>query len=42
MLQEFGVGKDQLNDVNDVTSETALFSYLSRKLKGRLKDIRSR
>lgn len=42
LLQEFGVGKDQLNDVNDVTSETALFSYLNRKLKGRLKDIRSR
>lgn len=42
LLQEFGVAKDQLADINDVTSETALFSYLSRKLKGRLKDIRSR
>jgi hypothetical protein len=42
LLQEFGVGKDQLADINDVSSESALFSYLSRKLKGRLKDIRSR
>ena len=41
-MQEFGLGKEQLNDINEVSNETALFSYLSRKLKGRLKDFRSR
>jgi hypothetical protein len=42
LLQEFGLGKDQLADINEVATETALFSFLSRKLKGRLKDFRSR
>lgn len=42
LLQEFGVSKDQLADINEVATETALFSFLSRKLKGRLKDFRSR
>lgn len=42
LLQEFGVGKDQLADINEVANETSLFSYLSRKLKGRLKDFRSK
>jgi hypothetical protein len=42
LLQEFGVGKDQLGDINEVANETALFSFLTRKLKSRLKDFRSR
>lgn len=42
LLQEFGVGKDQLSDINDVANETSLFSYMTRKLKGRLKDFRSK
>jgi hypothetical protein len=42
LLQEFGLGKDQLADINEVSTETALFSFLSRKLKGRLKDFRCR
>lgn len=42
LLQEFGINKEQLNDVNEVSNETSLFSYMSRKLKSRLKDFRSK
>jgi hypothetical protein len=42
LLQEFGVAKDQIGDINEVNNETSLFSYLARKLKGKLKDFRSK
>jgi len=42
LLQEFGLNKDQLADVNQIDGEGALFSFLARKLKGKLKDFRSK
>jgi hypothetical protein len=42
LLQEFGVAKEQLTEINEVASEGALFSFMAKKLKGRLKDFRSK
>lgn len=42
LLQEFGVAKEQLSEINEVASEGALFSFMAKKLKGRLKDFRSK
>lgn len=42
LLQEFGVSKDELAEFNDVISEGNLFSVMTRKLKNKLRDFRSR
>jgi hypothetical protein len=36
------MSKEQLTDINDVANESSLFSFMTRKLKGRLKDFRSK
>lgn len=42
LLQEFGIAKEELAEFNDVSSETTLFTMMTRKLKGRLKNFRSK
>jgi hypothetical protein len=42
LLQEFKVAPDEISESNEIKTETELFSYLSRKLKSRLKDFRSK
>ena len=42
LLKEFGVAKEHLEELKEITSESALFSLMAKKLKGRLKDLRSK
>lgn len=42
LLQEFGTSKEELAEFNDVLSESNLFSVMTRKLKSKLRDFRSR
>ena len=42
LLQEFQVSKEEISGINEVNSESALFSFMVRKLKIKLKDFRSK
>lgn len=42
LLQEFGVAKEELSEINDIANEGTLFTFMSKKLKGKLKDFRSK
>ena len=42
LLQEFGISKEELMKFNDVSSETTLFNQMTKTLKIRLRDFRSR
>ena len=41
-MQDFGVARDELSESNEIKTETELFSYMSKKLKNRLKDFRNK
>lgn len=42
LLQEFQISKEDIAGINEVNSESALFSFMVRKLKIKLKDFRSK
>lgn len=42
LLQEFGVAKEELSEINDIANEGSLFTFMSKKLKGKLKDFRNK
>lgn len=42
LLQEFGVAKEELSEINDIANEGTLFTFMSKKLKGKLKDFRNK
>lgn len=42
LLQEFQVCKEDLSGIHEITSESALFNFLVKKLKSKLRDWRSR
>lgn len=42
LLQEFEVSKEELDGIKEVNTESSLFSFMERKLKMKLKDIRTK
>ena len=42
LLQEFGISKEELMKFNDVAAETTLFNQMTKTLKSRLRDFRSK
>jgi hypothetical protein len=42
LLQEFGIQKEELVEINDLAGEGDIYSFMAKKLKHRLKDFRNK
>ena len=42
LLQEFQIPKAEIDGIKEISNESALFSWMVRKLKIKIKDIRSK